>query len=44
MLKHIHAEALWQLAKGKKSPLCSACGKLSPMKADANKQLKGYDC
>ncbi len=41
MLKHIHAEALWQLAKGKKSPLCSACGKLSPMKADANKQLKG---
>jgi CRISPR-associated protein Cst2 len=40
MLKHIHAEALWQLAKGKKSPLCSACGKLSPMKADANKQLK----
>lgn len=41
MLKHIHAEALWQLAKGKKSPLCPACDKLSPMKADANKQLKG---
>ncbi len=41
MLKHIHTESLWQLAKGQKFLLCSACDKLSPMKADANKQLKG---
>jgi len=36
MLKHIHTEALWQLAKERKSDLCPACQILSPMKADAN--------
>jgi len=39
MLKHIHTEALWQLAKDKKIPLCPACEKLSPMKAGANKNI-----
>lgn len=39
MLKHIHAEALWQLAKDRKTPLCTACDKLSPMKAEANQKL-----
>ena len=41
MLKHIHAEALWQLAKDRKTPLCTACDKLSPMRAEANKKLNG---
>lgn len=40
MLKHIHAEALWQLAKDKAIKLCSACEKLSPMKADANESIR----
>jgi len=40
MLKHIHAEALWQQAKDKKIKLCPACGILSPMKADANEGIK----
>jgi CRISPR-associated protein Cst2 len=40
MLKHIHAEALWQLARDKKAQLCSACQILSPMKADANELIK----
>jgi len=39
MLKHIHTEALWQLAKDKKIQLCPACEKLSPMKAGANKNI-----
>ena len=38
MLKHTHAEALWQLSKERRSnDLCPACQVLSPMKADANK-------
>jgi len=40
MLKHIHAEALWQLAKDKTVKLCPACEKLSPMKADANESIR----
>jgi len=41
MLKHIHAEALWQLAKEKvPNSLCPACQILSPMKADANENVK----
>jgi len=41
MLKHIHAEALWQLVKERKSNnLCPACRVLSPMKADANDAVK----
>jgi CRISPR-associated protein Cst2 len=36
MLKHIHTEALWQIAKDKKAKLCTACEKLSPMKAEGN--------
>jgi CRISPR-associated protein Cst2 len=40
MLKHIHAEMLWQLAKDKKIQLCPACEILSPMKADANKNIE----
>lgn len=43
MLKHIHADALWQLAKDRKASLCSACNNLSPMKADANKKLQGMN-
>ncbi|MGB9779034.1 MAG: DevR family CRISPR-associated autoregulator [Candidatus Bathyarchaeales archaeon] len=40
MLKHIHAEALWQLAKEKDpNSLCPACQILSPMKADANENV-----
>jgi CRISPR-associated protein Cst2 len=40
MLKHIHAEALWQLAKEKNAPLCNACQIMSPMKADANIKIE----
>lgn len=40
MLKHIHAEVLWQLAKDKNIKLCPACEKLSPMKADANENIR----
>lgn len=40
MLKHIHTEVLWQLAKERKMPLCPACQILSPMKADANETIK----
>jgi CRISPR-associated protein Cst2 len=40
MLKHIHAEALWQLAKEKNVPLCNACQIISPMKADANIKIE----
>jgi len=40
MLKHIHTEALWQLAKERKMPLCPACQILSPMKADANTTIR----
>jgi CRISPR-associated protein Cst2 len=40
MLKHIHTEALWQLAKEQKISLCRACQILSPMKADANETIK----
>ncbi len=43
MLKHIHAETLWKLLKDRgdgKQTLCSACAKLSPMKADANEKVK----
>lgn len=39
MLKHIHTEALWQLAKERKVSLCPACQILSPMKADGNKAV-----
>jgi len=39
MLKHIHTEALWQIAKEKKVHLCPACQILSPMKADSNKAV-----
>jgi CRISPR-associated protein Cst2 len=40
MLKHIHVEATWQLAKERKLPLCSSCEKLDPMKADGNAEVK----
>ncbi|MEM3088535.1 MAG: DevR family CRISPR-associated autoregulator, partial [Candidatus Bathyarchaeia archaeon] len=41
MLKHIHAEALWQLVKEKEpKSLCQACQVLSPMKADANENVR----
>jgi CRISPR-associated protein Cst2 len=40
MLKHIHTEALWQLAKEQKVELCPACQILSPMKADANEKIR----
>jgi len=43
MLKHIHAESLWQLAKDKKMQLCPPCQILSPMKADANKAIRKMD-
>jgi CRISPR-associated protein Cst2 len=39
MLKHIHTEALWQIAKDKKAKLCTACEKLSPMKAEGNESV-----
>ncbi|MEM2999895.1 MAG: DevR family CRISPR-associated autoregulator [Candidatus Bathyarchaeia archaeon] len=39
MLKHIHAEALWQIAKENKVSLCPACQILSPMKADGNEAV-----
>jgi CRISPR-associated protein Cst2 len=41
MLKHIHTEALWRLAKEQNIDLCPACKVLSPMKADANEKIKG---
>jgi len=40
MLKHIHTEALWQIAKDKRVKLCTACEKLSPMKAEGNESVK----
>jgi CRISPR-associated protein Cst2 len=40
MLKHIHTEALWQLARDKKAPLCNACQIISPMKADSNIKIE----
>lgn len=41
MLKHMHAEALWQLTKERKPDnLCPACQVLSPMKADTNENVK----
>lgn len=44
MLKHIHAEALWQLTKEKRPDhLCPACQILSPMKADANDKVKSQE-
>jgi len=39
MLKHIHVEALWQLAKVGKVDLCDPCKILSPMKADGNPEV-----
>lgn len=39
MLKHIHVEALWQLAKAEEGILCNSCGNLSPMKADGNPKV-----
>lgn len=41
MLKHIHAEALWQLVKERDTKsLCPACQVLSPMKADSNENVR----
>jgi len=40
MLKHMHAESLWQIARDRKAPLCDACQKLSPMKADVNPKIQ----
>ncbi|MEM1673059.1 MAG: DevR family CRISPR-associated autoregulator [Candidatus Hadarchaeales archaeon] len=40
MLKHIHVEAVWQLAREKELELCSPCQKLNPMKADGNAKVK----
>jgi len=40
MLKHIHVEATWQLAKKRKLKLCPSCEKLDPMKADGNAEVK----
>jgi CRISPR-associated protein Cst2 len=40
MLKHVHVEAVWQLAKKGKISLCSSCEKLDPMKADGNPNVK----
>jgi CRISPR-associated protein Cst2 len=40
MLKHIHAEAVWQLAKKRKLSLCTSCEKLDPMKADGNYEVR----
>ncbi|MEM3694884.1 MAG: DevR family CRISPR-associated autoregulator [Candidatus Bathyarchaeia archaeon] len=43
MLKHMHAEALWQLTKEREpKSLCPACQVLSPMKADANENVKKH--
>jgi len=42
MLKHVHVEAVWQLAKERGVPLCPACEKLSPMKADENPAVKKF--
>lgn len=42
MLKHIHVEAVWQLAKERELALCSPCQKLSPMKADENAAIKKF--
>ena len=42
MLKHIHASALYQLARekgGREFYLCPACEKFSPMKADGNPEV-----
>jgi len=39
MLKHIHVESLWQLAKVANINLCEACKIMSPMKADGNSQV-----
>ncbi len=42
MLKHVHVEAMWQLAKERGQSLCPPCQKLSPMRADENSTIKKF--
>ena len=46
MLKHIHTEAFWQLAKERSISLCPACQILRPEKANKNPnvtKIKGVE-
>jgi len=40
MLKHIHANYLWQLISDKSKDLCSPCQEFNPEKADANPTVR----
>lgn len=40
MLKHVHVQALWQIARDK-LPLCSSCRNLEPSRANAEQAVTG---
>jgi len=42
MLKHIHTEAFWQLAKERNVSLCVACQTLRPEKANRNPEITKF--